>query len=243
MSAYLCIDARDRFVVRNGKPLTTTRPHGGEAVRIDAHHWAVRVSTEFVEQQAADSGGELADGWEFVSDPRLARAVALLHHRDNFRFDPTDGSPLTFDDDGVIARGQRDRPVFPRIDPAVIGIVELAGQDKILLGRNIRRDIFSLIAGYVDPGETLEQAFTREVMEETGRRAGLVQYWGSQPWPVSGSLMIGFHSVTEDVDAIADTDGELAEIRWVTAAEIADVALPRPGSLAHQMITDWAGRH
>lgn len=237
---YLCIDARDRFVTVDGLPFTTpVRPHGGEAVRVDAALWAVRVPVALVDEQARDLGGTVAQGWQFLAEPRLSRALALLRHRDRFRFDPADGSPLTFDGDGVVARGHGTRPLFPRIDPAVIGIVELAGRERILLGRNIRKEFFSLIAGYVDPGETLEDAFTREVREETGRRISRITYRGSQPWPASGSLMIGFHSFTTDVDAIAATDGELAETRWVARHEIDDLPLARPGSIAHTMITEW----
>lgn len=243
MSRYLSLDARNRYVLKEGQPYLSQRPHGGEAVRIDAHTWAVRVGPGFVDKQAQEVGGEIAEGLEFLAEPALARASAILRHRDNFRFDPADGSPLTYDADGVIARGGATKLLFPRIDPAVIGLIELVGEDKILLGRNIRGNFFSLIAGYVDPGETLEQAFAREVMEETGRRAEAVHYWGSQPWPPSGSLMIGFHTTTHDRNAIAETDGELAEILWAGPEDLPDLPLPRAGSIAHHMITDWLSRH
>lgn len=237
---YLCIDADHRFITVDGRPFTTPdRPHGGEAVRVNATLWAVRVPAEFIVEQARDSGGEIAEGLQFATNPRLARALALLRHRDSFRFDPADGRPLSFDEDGIVARGHGRQPIFPRIDPAVIGIVELAGQERILLGRNVRREFFSLIAGYVDPGETLEDAFTREVLEETGRRINRITYRGSQPWPASGSLMVGFHAFTTDVDATAATDGELAETRWVARHEIDDLPLARPGSIAHTLITEW----
>lgn len=239
MGRYLCLDARNRFVLKDGSPYFAPRPHGGEAVRIDADTWAVRVGPEFVDKQAEEVGGEVSEGWDFIAEPTLARASAILLHRDKFRFDPADGSPLTFDEDGVIARGETTKLLFPRIDPAVIGIVELTGEDKILLGRNIRSQFFSLIAGYVDPGETLEQAFIREVREETGRRVERVDYWGSQPWPPSGSLMIGFHSFTSDIDALSPTDGELAEARWVSRDEIDELPLAGAGSIAHTMIMEW----
>ncbi|QGU06659.1 NADH pyrophosphatase [Corynebacterium occultum] len=243
MSGYLCLDARNRYVLTGGAPLLVSRPHGGEAVRIDAETWAVRVGPGFIDHQAEEFGGEIADGLEFIGNPKLARAAAILRHRDNFRFDPADGTPLTYDEDGVVARGGATKLLFPRIDPAVIGIVELAGENQILLGRNVHHDFFSLIAGYVDPGESLEQAFAREVMEETGRRAEKIQYWGSQPWPPSGSLMIGFHATTTDIEATAPTDGELAEIIWAGPSDIAKLPLPSAGSIAHHMITDWLGRH
>lgn len=71
--------------------------------------------------------------------------------------------------------------VFPRLDPAVIGLIRLSGTDRILLARNRRRtSFFSLIAGYVEPGETAEAAFAREALEETGRRVEALRYWGSQ---------------------------------------------------------------
>lgn len=243
MNRYLCLDARNRYILRDGAPLLVERPHGGEAVRLDATSWAVRVGPEFIEEQHRQFGGEIAEGLEFLRNPKLARAAAILRHRDNFRFDPADGSPLTYDEDGVVARGGATKLLFPRIDPAVIGIVELAGTDRILLGRNVRSRFFSLIAGYVDPGESLEQAFAREVLEETGRHAEQIRYWGSQPWPPSGSLMIGFHATTTDTEATAPTDGELAEIIWASPAEIPDLPLPRAGSIAHHMITDWLDHH
>ena len=91
-------------------------------------------------------------------------------------------------------------------------------------------------------GETLEQAFVREVMEETGRRVADVRYVSSQPWPLGSSLMMGFHGYSTDLDAIAPTDGELAEVRWLSAPEILDgvVKLAPAGSIAHHLIYSWA---
>lgn len=182
----------------------------------------------------------------------VEEGVALLRHRQAFRFDPRDGSPLQYDAAGRVASGASGRPVFPRIDPAVIGVVERprvdgdgdGDQPAILLAENRRRPgYYSLIAGYVDPGETPEEAFAREVLEETGRRITGIQYVASQPWPVSGSLMLGFRASAVDLDPVAETDGELAEVRWATRGEIRAGALPlplaAPGSIAHRMITAW----
>lgn len=103
----------------------------------------------------------------------------------------------------------------------------------------MRNSFYSLIAGYVDAGENLEEAFTREALEETGMRVREVRYWGSQPWPPSGSLMVGFSAVTDDVRAVCDTDGELEETRWVSRAELPELTIARKGSIAHTMIMEW----
>lgn len=185
-------------------------------------------------------GASVASIRSVSGDPQVARAVHLLRFRETHRFHPATGEPLTHSETLGAAQGGH---VFPRIDPAVIGIVELAGQDKILLGRNRQRSgYFSLVAGFVAPGETLEACFAREVLEETGRRVTDLIYRGSQPWPMSGSLMMAFHGVTHDVDAIQATDGELEEIRWVSRAELAEIPLAAPGSIARTLIDEWGSR-
>lgn len=226
-----------------GQAVWATMPtRARQLVRVDAatDRWAARVDAADVETLARRAGGRVAAAREFGDDRPVSRAIALLRHRDQLRFDPHDGSELIFDADGIIARGSRDKRVFPRVDPAVIGLIELAGTDRILLARNAHRGTFwSLIAGYVDPGENLEEAFAREAYEETGRRIHSVRYWGSQPWAASGSLMVGFTARTDDPEAVAPTDGELAEIRWVDRDELGHLPLARPGSIAHAMIIEW----
>lgn len=174
----------------------------------------------------------------YLHHPHVAEVVAQLRFREQYRFHPTTGEPLQHL--GGTASGSNGRPIFPRIDPAVIGLVELAGQDKILLGRNrLRPDYFSLIAGYVGPGENLEQAWAREVLEETGRRVSGVTYWGSQPWPSSGSLMIALTGITHDEHAQQSTDNELVEIVWASREDLAQLPLATPGSIARTLIDWW----
>lgn len=219
---------------------TPPAPDAAHTVLVSAELTAVSVERDVVAALAEAAGGRLVDPRHFGEDRLVSRAVALLRHRGQLLYDPVDGSPLSFSEDGVVAIGGEGRQIFPRVDPAVIGLVELVGEERILLGRNARHgQFFSLIAGYVDPGENLEEAFVREVREETGRRASQVSYWGSQPWAVTGSLMVGFTAVTEDEDAVSETDGELAETRWVSRGELDELPLARPGSIAHAMITAW----
>ncbi|WKD61774.1 NADH pyrophosphatase [Corynebacterium ciconiae DSM 44920] len=172
----------------------------------------------------------------------LLRALALVEYKDNTHFDPADGSALDYLADSAQARGGSGW-VFPRIDPAVIGVVELREQQRILVGRNAQRSqYFSLIAGYVEPGESVESAFIREVREETGRRVERVRYVASQPWPLSGSLMLGMYGTTSDVRPHSATDNELRETRWVSASDIREQRFPQPraGSIAHSMMHAWA---
>lgn len=228
-SGHVPVDAADRPV-----RLSTSPSPSGPAVHLGGGRWAVRVA------DVSPFGESVRDARFFGYDREVSRAIALLRHRDGYCFDPADGSRLTFDEDGVRAVGESGRQVFPRVDPAVIGMVHLAGAERILLGRNATRgSYFSLIAGYVDAGENLEEALSREVWEEVGRRVSDVTYWGSQPWAISGSLMVGFTAVTSDRDAVGDTDGEIVETRWVSRDQLADLPLAPPGSIAHAMITDW----
>jgi NAD+ diphosphatase len=129
---------------------------------------------------------------------------------------------------------------FPRIDPAIIVLVTTA--DLCLLGRQMGWPAarYSTIAGFVEPGESLEDAVAREVHEETNVIVSHTQYMGSQPWPFPGAIMIGFHA-TAGTKAIELNDGELADARWFSRAEIATAAisLPPVNSIAFQLIESW----
>ncbi|HEX6839124.1 MAG TPA: NAD(+) diphosphatase, partial [Polyangia bacterium] len=128
---------------------------------------------------------------------------------------------------------------YPRISPAVIMLVERDG--RALLGRNARfpYPFFSTLAGFVEVGETLEECVAREIREEAGIEVRDVRYFGSQPWPFTGSLMIGFTAAWAGGEIVADP-AELAEAGWF--APDALPLLPPPLSIARQLIDDFVRR-
>ena len=137
---------------------------------------------------------------------------------------------------------------FPRTDPAVIMLVT-DPDDRCLLARNAawpgRR--VSILAGFVDPGESAEQAVIREVAEETQIKVTNVRYVGSQPWPMPRSLMLGFRAdAPAGQDIVVDRD-EIAEAYWFSRDELLaaikarEIALPPPVSIARQIIEQWYG--
>ncbi len=137
---------------------------------------------------------------------------------------------------------------FPRLDPAVIMLVT-DPDDRCLLARNAmwpQRRV-SILAGFVEPGESAEQAVAREVHEETGITAGGIRYVGSQPWPMPHSLMLGFRArATGSLEIAVDAD-EIAEARWFSRDELrasiasGGIRLPPPVSIAHRIIQSWYG--
>lgn len=164
----------------------------------------------------------------------LARAKALLEWRMNTRFCSRCGAPLT-DDPNLTARlcPNCHQQIFPRIDPCIIMRIEKDG--KILLARHVQRnqDIYACIAGFVEAGETLEQAVAREIQEETGMKVKNVRYFGSQSWPFPAQLMLGFTAEYESGD-ITLQEEELSDAKWFDPANCP--ASPKPGSIAYRLI-------
>jgi len=137
---------------------------------------------------------------------------------------------------------------FPRVDPAVIMLVA-DDRDRCLLARNRSWPAgrVSILAGFVEPGESLEQAVIREVGEETGLAVTGTRYVGSQPWPMPQSLMLGFVARAPGEQEIRVDEEEIAEARWFSRDELLaavtsrDVLLPPPVSIAHRIIESWYG--
>ncbi len=142
---------------------------------------------------------------------------------------------------------QCERTQFPRTDPAVITAV-VDQQDRLLLGSAVAWDPrrFSTFAGFVEAGESLEDAIVREVQEEAGVTVESVEYIGSQAWPFPRSLMLGFLAHTSAVQATADEE-EIREVRWFTRKSLHDdvvsgaVVLPPRSAVSHALITHWYG--
>lgn len=177
--------------------------------------------------------------------PRLATAKALLTWHETHRFCAKCGH----ESKSAEAGWRRDCPAcgahhFPRTDPCVI-MLAIDGE-RCLLGRQSRfpPGMWSCLAGFVEPGETFEEAVRREMFEEAGIRTGRVSYYASQPWPFPMSVMIGFHAEAETTDLHIDMN-ELEGARWIERAEIAEMLLrrhheqiftPPPVAIAHHLI-------
>lgn len=187
----------------------------------------------------------------------LAYARGIIHWHRRHRFCGDCGSP-TESAEGGHARicsdplcGQKH---FPRTDPAVIVLVTRRenGEESCLLGRQPvwPEGMHSAIAGFVEPGESLEQAVVREVKEETDVTVGRVHYHSSQPWPFPSSIMLGFTAEALS-SAIALVDGELQHAAWYTRDEMVkslsdgSLRVPRRVSIAYRLVEDWfdAGDH
>jgi len=177
----------------------------------------------------------------------LVTAVALAHWHSTHTHCPRCGAPTTVSGGGWLRVCRVDGSEhYPRVDPAVIMLVH-DGADRCLLGRQASWPAgrFSTLAGFVEPGESVESAVAREVAEEAGVAVTDVRYEASQPWPFPSSLMLGFTARAEPATEPVLLDGELEEARWFTRAELAAKAGPRwppPVSIANRLITSWVER-
>ena len=138
---------------------------------------------------------------------------------------------------------------FPRTDPVIIVVV--ADGDRCLLGQSWGRlassNMYSALAGFMDQGESIEEAVAREVMEEAGIRATNVRYHSSQPWPFPSSLMIGCHADAATTDIHKDEE-EMTDVKWFERADVLSalagkneaLSLPGPFAIAHHLIRAWA---
>jgi NAD+ diphosphatase len=176
----------------------------------------------------------------------LAYARGVTHWHSRHRFCGVCGAPSVAQSAGhtrLCTNRDCGTMHFPRTDPATIMLV--TDGDRCLLGRQKVwiPGMYSTLAGFVEPGESLEQAVAREVFEETGIECADIRYHSSQPWPFPASLMLGFYAIARSRELKVDLE-ELEDGRWFSAAEIRDFAntgftLPRPDSIARRLIEGW----
>ncbi|MGH6728079.1 MAG: NAD(+) diphosphatase, partial [Pseudolabrys sp.] len=180
--------------------------------------------------------------------PPIAEAKAVLQWHARHRFCPNCGAPT----ESVMAGWRRDCAAckaqhFPRTDPVVIMLA--VDGERCLLGRSPRfvPTMWSCLAGFVEPGEAIEDAVRRETREEAGIACGKVVYFDSQPWPFPSSLMIGCHAQALSRDIVVDRT-ELEDARWFNKTEIESMLLrrhpeslttPPPVAIAHHIIRAW----
>lgn len=178
----------------------------------------------------------------------LTHALALANWHQAHAHCPRCGAATVVEEAGHLRRCPVDGSEhYPRTDPAVIVLVT-DGRDRALLGRQARwpPGRFSTLAGFVEPGESLEQTVRREVLEESGVPVEQAWYAGSQAWPFPSSLMVAFYAVAGSVEPRPDGE-ELSEVRWFSRAELAfalaagDVLLPPPVSIARRLVEGWYG--
>ena len=202
---------------------------------------------------------EAAVQWPAWQATLFAQARALRHWHARHRFCPACAAPLRYLRAGWLGRCDGcGSEHYPRTDQAII--VAVTEGQRLLLGRQAswppRR--WSLVAGFVEPGETLEQTVAREVMEETGVRVRTqtARYVGSQPWPFPGSLMLGFIADAEADEPVARE--ELEGARWFDADQVRaglardwrdagtggeGIVLPSPVSIARHVVQAWLREH
>jgi NAD+ diphosphatase len=210
-------------------------PERGAAVRPEAELLGLRDVAAVATQ--ADGG-------------LLAQATGLLNWHRRHRFCANCGNATDSAEAGYVRACPRcGVQHHPRIDPVVITLVH--DGDRVLLGRNAnwppRR--FSALAGFVEPGESLEEAVIREIGEEAGVAVTDVRYVSSQPWPFPASLMLGFAAVYADGDPHPH-DHELEAVRWVTRDELRsavagegdELHVPPPLAIARRLIDGWLAR-
>ena len=206
-------------------------------------------------ERSLSIGGRPVDTWAGLRDlgadledldaGLLVQAIGILEWHDRNRFSPLTGAATVIERGGWVQRDPTTgTEIFPRTDPAVIMLVHDGG-DRVVLGRQAiwPPGRFSILAGFVEPGESAEAAVVREVAEEVGLRVTDVRYVGSQPWPFPQSLMLGFVARLDGDDTLRPDPTEIEEARWFTREELRSGdgprALPPPVSIARHILDRW----
>ena len=269
-AALLRVDSRNQVLAADGRVVLGAAVEIGDKPPSEAvflgrlkdgrHVWGVRGALQAPEDP--DTHAEvvnlrsLGPIFDDTSSQLVSAAVALLNWHEKARFSPEDGSPTR----PARAGWARVNPVtgheeFPRIDPAVICLIHDGGDRAVLARQAVWPErMFSLLAGFVEAGESFEVCVAREIREEIGLTVRDVRYLGSQPWPFPRSLMVGFHAVGDPAEEFSFNDGEIAEAAWFTRDEVlaalaagdwsssseSNLLLPGSISIARVIIESWA---
>jgi NAD+ diphosphatase len=245
--------ARGRFPVEGGKSIAWRGPAeapAGQRVFLGEQDGAAHFAVLLDEPLAEDWANLRVVGPYLSAEDTslLVHAVALAEWHRAHRFCPRCGSALHVAAAGhVLTCTSCGRQQFPRTDPAVIMLV-VDDTDRALLGRQPRwpEGRYSTLAGFVDPGESLEAAVRREVAEEVGVEVGEVDYLGNQPWPFPASLMVGFFARALTTEILVDNE-EITDARWFTReqmrteTEAGTLLLPSGISISRTLIETWYG--
>jgi NAD+ diphosphatase len=222
-------------------------------VNAGKHVWALRDNE--LEGSLTDLRA-MAGGVDDLTAGLLSTAIALLNWHDKANFNAADGTATASVKGGWSRVTESGYEEFPRIDPAVICLIHDGG-DRVLLARQHAwpQTRFSLLAGFVEAGESLERCVEREMLEEVGLEVSDITYLGSQPWPFPRSLMLGFAAIADPEQPLVFSDGEIAEAYWFSRAEVrealavgdwsaqnkgARLLLPGSISIARTIVESWA---
>jgi NAD+ diphosphatase len=243
-------DDRRALVGDDGLVLTDAAAYDGDRffLGVDGEDVAYFGAVGELPRKLGARPGTLRDVGALLSDRDaglLVSAVALANWHATHHRCPRCGEPTDVVDGGWVRRCPADgSDHFPRTDPAVIVLIH-DGADGCLLGRQPTwpPHRYSTLAGFVEPGESLEHAVVREVREESGVVVEDVTYRGSQPWPFPASLMLGFEARAAGGE-LGPGDNELEDVRWFTRDDLrsGQPLLPPPASIAHWLITNWLDR-
>ena len=244
---------RDRVLFREADAALAGQREADRLPRTGAAHFIGTLDGQPVWTAGVEDEAEAGKGWHFcdlfsvygMTNEEIwmaaGRAVQIVEWERINRFCGRCGIPNEAVSGERSMRCPQCRLLrFPQLSPAIITLIHRG--DEVLLARSHRfpEGLFSALAGFVEPGETVEGALAREVEEEVGLQVTNLEYRGSQPWPFPNSLMLGFFAEYAGGDIVLE-DEEIAAADWFPVDELPNI--PGPISIANRLITSWVARH
>lgn len=170
---------------------------------------------------------------------KAGKCQELLYWDQNTKYCGVCGAPMRMDTDISKKCTECGKEIWPQLATAVIVLIHRGDEVLLVRAKNFKRDFFGLVAGFVETGETLEEAVAREAMEETGISITNIRYFGSQPWPYPCGLMVGFHAdyVSGEIHL---QRSEIAKGGWFRRDTLPNI--PEPLSIARMLLDDWLNK-